>query len=77
MDDRRVHASTDKVEVVRYDRAGRWYIEWKDGSKRQRSSITEAVQMAVDLGATHHEGVPGGGAFDRKYHAAAKRKGRR
>lgn len=27
MDDRRVHARGRNVEVVRYDRAGKWYLE--------------------------------------------------
>jgi hypothetical protein len=26
--DRRVHAHTEEWEIVRYDRAGKWYAEW-------------------------------------------------
>lgn len=26
--DRRVHAWSNKWELVRYDRAGKWYLEW-------------------------------------------------
>jgi hypothetical protein len=28
MSDRTVHAYTDEWEIVRYDRAGKWYAEW-------------------------------------------------
>lgn len=28
MSDRTVHAATENWEVVRYDRAGKWYVEW-------------------------------------------------
>lgn len=28
MMDRRVHAENRQWEIVRYDRAGKWYVEW-------------------------------------------------
>lgn len=72
--DRRVHARFNTgMEVVRYDRGGRWYLEWKatDGStKRKRVTIKEAVDgVRAALGKGHvtvFPGLHGGGAFDRK-----------
>ena len=31
-DDRRIHASndSDQWDIVRYDRAGKWWVEWRD-----------------------------------------------
>lgn len=71
-DDRIVHARfRTGLEVVRYDRAGRWYFE-KEGDKRQRVTIQQAVTL-VRRGLAEREptvevfpGRPGGGAFDRK-----------
>lgn len=61
------------MEAVRYDRAGRWYLEWKatDGSaKRQRVTLPElakGVREALAKGTVEvFVGKPGGGAFDRK-----------
>lgn len=71
-DDRTVHARfTTGLEVVRYDRAGRWYFE-KEGEKCQRVTIQQAVTL-VRRGLAEREptvevfpGRRGGGAFDRK-----------
>ena len=64
MDDRRVHASSDRgVEVVRYERAGKWYLEMP-GVPRRRIKLDEAVQQATLPWVTWREGVPGGSTFD-------------
>lgn len=69
MPNRRVHAECDGFEVVRYDRAGKWYVESKDpGRKREHVGIHEAAIRAfcaVTLGGQVHTGIPGGGTFDR------------
>jgi hypothetical protein len=63
--DRTVHARTAVGdEIVRYDRAGKWFIEYA-GSRRQ-ITLAEAVGIATWPGATVFTGLPGGGAFDRK-----------
>lgn len=59
--DRTVHGLTrDGREIVRYDRAGRWYIE-SQGS-RQRVRVVEAAIEARD--GQWFEGRCGGMAFD-------------
>ena len=77
MDDRRVHASYDNggIEIVRYDRSGKWYVELAEnfgrpGLPRERFhvGINEAARRAIDLeqrGGVIHTGIPGGKAFDR------------
>jgi hypothetical protein len=68
-DDRRVHAATPEGwEIVRYDRAGKWYAEtltW-----RERITFDMAVYHATRAGAKPHLGLPGGTRFD----AAVQRK---
>lgn len=72
MSDRTVHATSGdnpRGELVRYDRAGKWYIEWPGRSlmPRQRVTITQAVETAkhwwVNGGSPHFD-RPGGGRFD-------------
>jgi len=64
MNDRRVHAVTVLgAEVVRYDRAGKWYIEFPDG-RRKAITLSEAVRRATASGSLARVGIPGGGAFD-------------
>lgn len=66
-EDRRVHASDAAYEVVRYDRAGKWYLEAKDGSSRGHISLSEAIRFAMDLqssGGMIHFRRPGGTTFD-------------
>lgn len=64
-DDRRVHVRTrDGREVVRYDRSGKWWIEFPGGERRFRLKLSDAVSWAFDPGVTVFFGVPGGGAFD-------------
>jgi hypothetical protein len=67
--DRTVHARlADGREVVRYDRAGKWYIE-ADNSLPTRRHITigQAVRFALLPGSTAYLGRGGGGRFDHAY----------
>lgn len=63
MTDRTVHATTPGWEIVRYDRAGRWYAE-SDVLPRQQITVTEAARRATEVGAEVHLGRPGGRRFD-------------
>lgn len=73
MSDRTVHAvSADGIEVVRYDRAGKWYLEPPSHLllPRQHVTIAEAVRFArwcADNGGRVFLRRAGGTAFDRKY----------
>lgn len=74
MDDRQVHAShPDGREVVRYNRAGKWYIErpaWPR-YRRRHVDVGEAVRLARLIyaqGGIWYEGQPGGKVFDRRMH---------
>lgn len=70
--DRRIHAANDHAEVVRYDKAGKWYIEPRDKTlPRQRVSVAHAARYALWLyenGGVIKQGIPGGAAFDRDVH---------
>jgi len=72
MKDRTVHAHCDCQEVVRYDRAGKWWIEMRDGT-RYPVSLSEAVSEAAGCemcdGAIFY-GRRGGTAFDRNVRKA-------
>lgn len=64
-DDRRAHGTTaDGGEIVRYDRAGKWYVEYPDGQPRRAVSVGSAALLATRPGAEVRRGVPGGGRFD-------------
>lgn len=70
-DNRRVHASYLNQEVVRYDRAGHWYLESSD--RTTKINIAEAVRLAVKFmaaGGDVNFGVPGGARFDAKVRSA-------
>lgn len=72
MDDRRVHARCkDYWEVVRYDRAGKWYVEGYGPRQGQRKqvSIWTAVHVAQANAVQVFYRVPGGGSFDAKLRA--------
>jgi hypothetical protein len=72
--DRTVHASNHEAEIVRYDRAGKWYIEYRDDRPRRRLSLQGAAELAVRLhrdGGVIIAGKPGGRAFDRAVHEVA------
>lgn len=68
MTDRRVHAANHQAEVVRYDKAGKWYIEPLDKTlPRQQVSVADAARYALWLyenGGVVKQGIPGGTAFD-------------
>jgi hypothetical protein len=72
--DRRVHAHAHKhaIEVVRYEKAGKWFLEEFDiGDETVRTPLTieRAVWWALLLQShkgTILHGVPGGKVFDRK-----------
>lgn len=73
--DRTVHAETDAIEVVRYDRAGKWYLEPRDKRlPRQHVKIADAVKYAVwaaaNEGGRINFGVSGGSTFDSMIHDA-------
>lgn len=70
MADRTVHvtivpASRERIEIVRYDRAGKWFYE--DSGRRSRQiTLAEAVKFAAQdrPAVIWHEGLPGGRTFD-------------
>lgn len=73
---RTVHASYPGMEIVRYDRAGKWFLEPTDRSlKRQRVSIAEAVAQAfwavTEGGGRVFYGRPGGTTFDARLRTKA------
>lgn len=64
MKDRRVHGRTATgSEVVRYDRAGKWYVEGV-GLRRAPITVGEAVRLVLQEYATVYTGIPGGTRFD-------------
>lgn len=64
-EDRIVHALTATgAEIVRYERAGKWYVEPKDGSKRTPVTIARAAELAV--AGTVFPSRAGGQAFNAK-----------
>lgn len=69
-DDRRVHGmSALGNEIVRYERAGKWFLEHTP-QDRVALTFSEAVECALRPNASVRFGVPGGERFD-----AAVRKG--
>ena len=64
-DDRTVHGRTmnytDPWDIVRYDRAGKWYLEHEDG-RRVHVGVRHAARVAAT--GTFHPGLPGGKVFD-------------
>ncbi len=75
--DRRVHAWGQSGEVVRYDKAGKWYWEPKQTVSGHPPRVKLTLQEAVDKGmwcwyddaGTVCLDRPGGGAFDRSVRA--------
>lgn len=70
-----IHAETDVERIVRYNRAGKWYIEGDfDGGWRMQVPISQAVARAIQLrdffGGKIHLGCPGGQTFDARVRAA-------
>lgn len=74
MSDRVVHARYTGMEIVRYDRPGKWYFEPTIGGvKRQQVTVDKAARQAVWGEQFGHGEVfldlYGGSAFDRKVRA--------
>lgn len=75
MTDRTVHAVTeDRRQIVRYGKAGKWYVENPPERRipRQHVLLEKAVRIAQKPGTTVFYGRHGGSAFD-----AAVREGRK
>lgn len=76
--DRTVHAQApDGSQIVRYDRAGKWYLEHPPATATKRTALTlaRAVTVAVEAhekGGTVFPRLPGGGRFDEKYLEASE-----
>lgn len=65
-EDRTVHGvSDDGWEIVRYERAGKWYAEWL-GRPRRQLTVTQAARCLAVSTARWLPGRPGGSALDRK-----------
>ncbi len=80
MTDRRVHARTPRLaEIVRYDRAGKWYLEWPGDREwsagRAALSLEAAAQIACEPGVQVRLGVPGGLRFDARVTAIREGRG--
>lgn len=70
--DRTVHATLeDGSEVVRYERAGKYYVE-KAGEKPRHVTLGEAVRLAALPGTRAHVGRVGGTRFDAAYRKVTK-----
>lgn len=69
MSDRRVHAENAVYEVVRYDKAGQWYVEFKEphSPARRQVAIRDAVVSAYIGRCAVYLDLPGGRTFDRLY----------
>lgn len=69
MSNRTVHACYSDMEIVRYDRAGKWYLEPRNSTlSRQQVTIKEAVDQAIwaaKHGGQIFFGLHGGSTFDR------------
>lgn len=78
--DRTVHAHCDCLEVVRYDRSGKWWIEYRDTRPRERIDVAQAAIEALDCEGCDgliFAGRRGGSTFDREVTKAREvRKGR-
>lgn len=71
--DRAVHATlASGGELVRYDVAAKWFVEYPEPSKAKRRQVNlrTAVQLALEPGAHVRLKVSGGMAFEAKYRAA-------
>ena len=69
--DRRVHAERFGLQLVRYNKAGKWYVE--GAGKRTPVTLRQAVGVAETWGVEAIKfGVPGGGAFEREWVRASR-----
>ena len=78
--DRTVHArsASGEIELVRYDRAGRWYVEDK-GAKERVRTVGDAVGIALLFERNGGEILlqqPGGQQFDNKVAGARAKNAR-
>jgi hypothetical protein len=67
LDDRRVYAECANFDIVRYERAGKWYVESKIADKRIHIGVADAALRSLSaetLGGEIHLGLPGGRTFD-------------
>lgn len=65
-EDRTVHAETSHAEIVRYDRAGRWYVEGKREKFRtpmNLKGVVEYCEYQEAQAVTVHWGRKGGQQF--------------
>jgi hypothetical protein len=66
--ERTVHARNASIEVVRYDRAGKWYCESRQGGPRVSLTLDQAVNIGWSIAAAGGGdivwGQPGGLQFD-------------
>lgn len=78
MSDRTVHCTIvphfgERIELVRYDRAGKWFYE--SGNTRRQITLDEAAAMCDERPAViWHEGRPGGRMFDARVRAMRERR---
>jgi len=76
--DRTVHGWTaDLAEIVRYDRAGKWYVEYPPATLKPRRpvSVAEAVRLATEAGARVFANRYGGQAFNARVRALSRKSG--
>ena len=66
--DRAIHTRTpDDRLIVRYDRAGKWFVESANSEAlipAWQITLRQAVELATQEGSHIYFGVPGGRAFD-------------
>lgn len=80
--DRMVHAETSDgtIQVVRYDRQGRWYVEGSTATRMRLSTVHDAAVQAVAIeqqGGKIYTGRAGGQTFDSKVEGCRRRAGSR
>jgi hypothetical protein len=66
--DRTVHARDGELEIVRYDRAGKWFVEYKParGRSAYQTNLAGAVGLACSPTAKVFYGKRGGKLFDKR-----------
>lgn len=70
--DRTIHGmSQSGGAIVRYDRAGKWYVEYFD--HRLPITVNDAALFATRAGASAFLGKPGGKLFDARVKAERER----
>lgn len=68
--DRTVHADYPGMEIVRYNRAGKWYFEPTSPNLKRQAVTLDAAATQAAWALSHdgrvHYGLPGGTTFDRR-----------